>query len=194
MCILITTVVTPAKADTVADDNSNMDLFIEYDDFFSNENTYHDLVRAGYTVYIHVGKEHEEDMLERLQNCSNRGELLSSNAARGLSRPTETYDITEKGTYYMEGWAYSGSLYTEYKFTGIKGYGIALFNYSQTDELKVDPHGFYEFGSYFKLNPGYCVLKYMTTYYSTDKVYLEFMAPCNVKGYIGTYDDVKQYI
>ena len=197
MCFLLTlvlllSVLSPicANADTLETDSSS--VYVEYEDFFANEDYYHNLAKEeGYTIYIHIDEDHEEDILERLSNYNNSGTLIGDNTTRGLNMPTDIYNVAEQGVYGIDGWANSGTLYTEYKFTGIKGYGVAVYNFSHTDTLGFYARGFYEFGGYFTLDPRYCMFKYMTTYYTTDKVYLEFQAPCYVSGYIGAYYDVK---
>ena len=192
VCILIFSVVpTVGKASEIEE---SKDIYVEYLEYYDNEEYYVNLAKNyGYTIYIHVGEEHAEEEAARFgiseESLNKNGEEIEP---RGLSIPTSLWDISSQGKDDIDGFSNSTPLYTEFKYYGITHYGVRLYNYSTTNTLTCVPSNFYEFGDTFTLEPRYSVLKFMTAYNTNTKVYLKFFAPCYVKGYIGSYDEISK--
>lgn len=171
-----------------ASDTNEARIYTDYSTFCSNKEYYENLAKnEGYTIYAYLGDEYS-------YSRTDSGNLITSDMARDFYIPSDTWDVVDSGTYTIDGYSNSDPLYTEYKFYGTKQYGVAIFNFSYDYTLGVSPKGFYEFGTYFTVEPRYMVFKYMRTYYESDEVYLWFSSPCDVNGYIGTYDAVSDLL
>lgn len=195
MCtaILLTLMSMPTyvrATNSVIDSNA---IYIDYADFDGNEEYYWELSKnEDVTVFIKLNDEAEK----RFENISVKGDcLLQADNTRGLTIPTDVWDVSVSGTYEIQtSFAYSGNLYTKYKFTGETHYAALLLNHSTENAVKVYRQGgianYETIGN--TIEPRYAMLKAIFLEYDTDEFYLMFMAPVDgVSGYVGEYNAVK---
>lgn len=99
---------------------------------------------------------------------------------RSIYRPSEVWNINEKGAYNFSGSAQGSTLYTNYKFRGKTSYNISVQN-SSNKTLKVINHG--GKGS-INVKPNESASFTVTTKDNTHTFYLSFSGPSNFNGTI----------
>lgn len=100
--------------------------------------------------------------------------------------PDKTWNLSTKGKYNFSGWTGSGSLYSNYLFTGVSKVDIYVNNLSSsriTVELKKDVTGFNPISS-IKTISGNNDQKWSVDIDSSSKYYLRFTGGGDFDGYI----------
>lgn len=108
-----------------------------------------------------------------------------------INRPTNSWDISDKGRYSFDGESDHSTLYTNYLFYGKTNYKIWCFN-ERSANLTIKVHS----GTFpYPVQKTVSIPEgnksngngYSFTYNTGDsdeKFYLEFVAPCNAWGYV----------
>ena len=193
-CVLFVSCAIPCAAVSNNPENTEMDLHLEYMEFYNNQEYYKNLAKTqGYTLIISVGEEYAQMETERINAAVQQNdEVLPATDAPistyGVEVPTSKHNVSWWGKYKIDGLSVQSTLYTEKKVYGVTDYEFSLYNrYDEDSDLtfKVTTHGFNKSGDdYFYVDPGETVIRYYQTSKTSDTAYLEFRAPVNVEGYI----------
>ena len=176
----------PAASATTVDVQKvdSMELYVEYMEFYNNQQYYKDLAKnEGYTIIINVGEEYADLENERIASEAIQiDELVSGKQARDGSIPTREWDILNQGTKGFSGTATNSTCYTEYEYYGCTAYEVSIYNSSSHNMLY---YIFYNTGnnSTYSLSAGTSVIKYVPLNPET-RFYLGFDAPGQVTGYV----------
>lgn len=198
MTLVLVLTVFPASVN--AEEIKTDELFVEYDEFCENKDYYWGLVGSRQcTVYVHIDDKHVDEVSKKFETTSNqRANIGAGNSTYGSSIPSELWNVATQGTYNIpHSYAFASQLYSEYKYHGVRSYGIAIFNESETEDLVVYPAGgLFEYGEEaMTVYPRYAMLKLLVTKYTSTQFYLRYQVPAyGFFGYVGEYSVVSELL
>ena len=99
--------------------DGNIAYIDDYMEFYNNQDYYNNWAFSnGYSLAVNVPSEYMDLEIERIVGNSTIHELSSEPLTRGLSIPTATWNLSEKGKYSFSVESAASPIYTNYKFTG----------------------------------------------------------------------------
>lgn len=183
----LTTCIGAANVESVDPTADKTELYLDYPEFYANQQYYKDLARTeNYRLIIHVGEEYAELEEARIaEESTTVNQLVENPKTRGANPPTREWNILDNGTYNFEGIADYSPVYTNYYITGWTSYEVSVYN--NWDKYTAIGFAYNVRGANgarsFVCLPESTVIEYFPAN-STSHFYLSFDEPADVEGYI----------
>lgn len=94
-------------------------------------------------------------------------------STRSTSKPSDVWDLSEKGSYSISGTSLGQTLYTNYKFKGHSSYTVTIKNNSERD-LTVEARNFWKSFSTETVSAGQTLTYTVSVTSTSTKFYLKF--------------------